>query len=141
MLAVPLLWLVVGVNTAVRVRPVPLIALKVPPVTTTSPEVPSHAKLVSGSSEKEKVMFAVVPTVSVEMSEVMATVGPVVSTMNAALLVTANEPMLQVLPLASLRVAPLNSNALAGMAMPSVSVWPLTMVVVNTKALVPAPDT
>ena len=137
----PLPWLVVGVNTAVRVRPVPLMALKVPPATTTSPEVPSHAKLVSGSSEKVNVMLAVVPTVSEEMSDVMATVGPVVSTMYAALLVTASKPMLLVLPLASLRVAPFNSKALAGMATPSVSVCPLTMVVVKTKALVPEPDT
>lgn len=122
MLAVPLPWLVLGVNTAVRVKPVPLMALKLPPVITTSPDVPSHAKLVFGSSENVKVMVAVVPAVSVEISELMATVGDVVSTMNAALLVTANKPMLLVLPLASLRVAPFNSKALTGMETPSVSV-------------------
>ena len=137
----PLPWFVAGVKTAVRVRPVPLMAPKLPPVTTTSPEVPSHAKLVSGSSEKVNVMLAVVPIVREEISDVIVTVGGVVSTMYAALLLTANKSMLLVLPLASLRVAPFNRSALAGMATPSVSVWPLTMVVVNSKALVPEPDT
>ena len=58
-----------------------------------------------------------------------------------ALLLTAADVMLLVLPLASVSVAPFNVNALAGRATPSVSVWPVTMVVVNTKALVPEPDT
>ena len=58
-----------------------------------------------------------------------------------ALLLTAADVMLLVLPLASLRVAPFNVSALAGRATPSKSVCPLTMVVVNTKALVPEPDT
>ena len=58
-----------------------------------------------------------------------------------ALLLTATDVMLLVLPLVSLRVAPFSVIALAGRATPSVSVWPVTMVVVNTKALVPEPDT
>ena len=58
-----------------------------------------------------------------------------------ALLLTAAVVMLLVLPLASLRVAPFNVSALTGRATPSKSVCPLTMVVVNTKVLVPEPDT
>ena len=61
MLPVPLARLGVGVNTAVRVRPVPLMALKEPPVTDKSPALPSHAKLASGASENVKLMLAVSP--------------------------------------------------------------------------------
>ena len=80
MLAVPLPWLATGVNTAVRVRAVPLMAPKLPPTSTTSPEVPFHAKLVPGSSENVKVMAAVSVEFKVDLSEVMATLGAVVST-------------------------------------------------------------
>ena len=79
MLAVPLAKLAVGVKTALRVRPVPLMASKVPPVTTRSPELPSHAKLVPGSSEKVKVMLAVCPALSAAKLLVMLTVGAKVS--------------------------------------------------------------
>ena len=48
MLAAPLDKLAVGVKTAVRVRPVPLIALKVPPETVRSPVDPFQAKLAPG---------------------------------------------------------------------------------------------
>ena len=48
-----------GVNTAVRVRPVPEMALSVPCVTTTSPVVPFQAKVLPGSSLKVKVILAV----------------------------------------------------------------------------------
>ena len=59
MLAEPLDKLAVGVNVPVRVRPVPLIAPKVPPEIVRSPAVPFQAKLVPGSSEKVNVMAAV----------------------------------------------------------------------------------
>ncbi|MNR24205.1 hypothetical protein D3C85_1412720 [compost metagenome] len=61
MLAVPALVDAVGVNIAVRVRPAPAIAPNVPPVTTTSPVVPSQLKVVLGSSEKVKVIIATSP--------------------------------------------------------------------------------
>ena len=48
-----------GVKTAVRVRPMPLIAPKVPPETAISPAIPSHAMLFPGSSENVNVMTAV----------------------------------------------------------------------------------
>ena len=79
MLPVPLAKLAVGVNTAVRVRPVPLIAPKEPPVTTRSPELPSQAKLVPGFSEKVNVMLAVSPALSAATSLVILTVGAKVS--------------------------------------------------------------
>jgi hypothetical protein len=62
MLALPLAKLAVGVNTAVRVRPVPLMVPKLPPVTTTSPALPFQAKLLPGSSVNVKVMVAVSPS-------------------------------------------------------------------------------
>ncbi len=79
MLAVPLAKLAVGVKTAVRVRPVPLMAPKVPPEATRSPELPSHAKLVLGSSENVKVMLAVCPALSTAKLLAMLTVGAKVS--------------------------------------------------------------
>ena len=79
MLAEPLAKLAVGVNVPVRVGPVPLIALKVPPEIVRSPVVPFLPKLVPGSSEKVKVMFAVSPTFRVATLEVIATVGARVS--------------------------------------------------------------
>ena len=79
MLAELLFWLAVGVKVAVRVRPVPLIAPRVPPETVRSPAVPFHAKLVPGSSEKVNVMVAVSPTFSVVTLDVIATVGASVS--------------------------------------------------------------
>ena len=78
-LAVPF-WLAAGVNMAVRVRPVPLIAPRLPPTITKSPVVPSQAKLVLGSSEKVKVMVVVSLKVKLDLSDVMATLGAVVST-------------------------------------------------------------
>ena len=79
MLALPLAKLAVGVNTAVRVRPVPLMAPKLPPVTTKSPELPSQAKLVLGSSENVKVILAVSPALRVATLLAMLTVGATVS--------------------------------------------------------------
>ena len=80
MLAVPLAKLAVGVKTAVRVRPVPLMAPKLPPETNTSPELPSQAKLLPGSSENVNVMVAVSPIFKFDFEDVTATVGAVVST-------------------------------------------------------------
>jgi hypothetical protein len=59
MLAEPLDKLAVGVKTAVRVRPVPLIAPSAPPEIVRSPTVPFQAKLVPGSSENVNVMVDV----------------------------------------------------------------------------------
>ena len=95
-LAEPLDKFAVGVKTAVRVRPVPLIALKVPPDTFKSPAVPFQAKLVPGSSEKVNVMAAVSPTFRVGMSEVIATVGAIVS-----MVIEGEVPADPVLPAAS----------------------------------------
>ena len=73
--AVPALVLADGVKVAVRVRPEPVMAERVPPVTETSPEVNE----VLGSSEKVKVMVAVSPLFKVEALLVMARVGAWVS--------------------------------------------------------------
>ena len=96
MLAEPLDKLAVGVNDPVRVRPVPLIAPKVPPETVKSPTVPSQAKLVPGSSENVKVIFAVWPIFSVATFEVIATVGASVS-----IVIVGEAPAEPVLPAAS----------------------------------------
>ena len=140
MLALPLARLAVGVNTAVRVRPVPLMAPRVPPVTTTSPVVPSQAKLEPGSSENVKVILAVSPALSVGTLLEMLTVGAVVSTKYLALSAIATEVMVALLPLASLSVALFKLSALMAMATPFESVWPEAMVVLKTNAVVPEPD-
>ena len=77
MFALPRARLIAGVNTAVRVRPEPLMAPRVPPVTTKSPVVPFQAKLELGSSENVKVMLAVSPTLSAARLLVIKTVGDV----------------------------------------------------------------
>ena len=69
----------VGVKVAVRVRPVPLMALKVPPLTTTSPVLPFQTKLLPGSSLKVKVMVAVSPDLTAATLLLMASVGAKVS--------------------------------------------------------------
>jgi hypothetical protein len=79
MLAEPVDKFAVGVKTAVRDKPVPLIAPKEPPETVRSPTVPFQAKLFPGSSENVNVMFAVSPIFRVGKSEVMVTVGASVS--------------------------------------------------------------
>ena len=79
MLALPLARLAVGVKMEVRVRPVPLMALKVPPVTRRSPELPFQAKLVPGFSENVNVMLAVSPALSTATLLAMLTVGAKVS--------------------------------------------------------------
>ena len=64
-----------GVKMAVRVRPEPVMAERVPPVTETSPDVNE----LTGSSEKVKVMEAVSPLFKVDALLVMARVGAWVS--------------------------------------------------------------
>ena len=64
----------VGVNVAVRVRPVPLIALKVPPVVTISLSIKP-----TGASLKVKVIVAVSPALTALALLVMAKVGARVS--------------------------------------------------------------
>ena len=79
-----------AVNVAVRVKP--LLSFKapnVPPATTTSPVVPSQAKVAPGSSLNVKVMV-VVPSktidvvVTPETAAVIVTVGATVSTVTVA---------------------------------------------------------
>ena len=96
MLAVPLDKLAVGVNVPVRVRPVPLIALRVPPEIVRSPADPSQVKLVTGSSENVNVMVADSPTFSVATLDVIATVGASVS-----MVIEGEVPAEPVLPAAS----------------------------------------
>ena len=74
MLALPEARLVVGVKVAVRVRPVPLIALKVPPVVTMS-----VSRKPMGASLNVKVMVAVSPALTALALLVMANVGATVS--------------------------------------------------------------
>ena len=71
----------------------------------------------------------------------MLTLGAVVSTTYSALLATAMDVMALVLPALSFKVAPFKLSAFKAMATPSVSFCPLTTVVLNTKLLVPEPDT
>ena len=96
MLALPLAKFAVGVNTAVRVRPVPLIAPSVPPVTVMSPAVPSHTKLLPGFSENVKVILAVSPALSVVTLLVIMTLGAKVS-----MLIEGEVPAAPLLPAAS----------------------------------------
>ena len=95
-LAVPLAKLGIGVKVQVLVRPVPLMALSVPPETARSPAVPFQIKLLPGSSEKVNVMAAVSPDLSVDTSEVIVTVGA-----NVSMLIAGVEPAAPLLPAAS----------------------------------------
>ena len=83
--AVPALVLAAGVKVAVRVRPEPVMAERVPPVTATSPVVPSQEKELLGSSEKVKVMVAVSDALRVDWEAVIASVGAMVSVAAAVL--------------------------------------------------------
>ena len=78
----------VGVKVAVRVSPVPLMALRVPPVTTTSPLVPSQANPV-GSSLNVNVMTAVWPVFNALWLLVMVTVGASASMVNEVIAAAA----------------------------------------------------
>ena len=75
--AVPLLP-AVGVKVAVRVRPLPEMAERVPPETLTSPLLPSQTKLLPGSREKEKVMVALSPTLRLAVLLLIETLAAVV---------------------------------------------------------------
>ena len=141
MLAFPLAQLALGVKTAVRVRPVPVSALKVPPVTMTSPTLPSHAKLLPVSSDNVNEMLVVSPAFNSRMSEVMTTVGMVVSTKYSGLAITAGLLMAQALPAASDKMAPLRVKALRGSDTPSSSLRPAAMLAEKTQFCVPEPDT
>ena len=96
MLAEPLDKLAVGVKTAVRIRPVPLTAPKMPPETVRSPFDPFQAKLAPGSSENVKVIVAVWPIFSAATFEVIATVGASVS-----MVIDGDKPVEPVFPAAS----------------------------------------
>jgi hypothetical protein len=80
MLAVPVDKLDVGVKVPDLVRPDPLRALSVPPVTTKSPAVPFQVKLEPGSSEKVNVITALSSDFKLEVSVVIETAGSKVST-------------------------------------------------------------
>jgi hypothetical protein len=75
MLALPLVKLAEGVNTALRVRPVPLMALRVPLSKLISPRLPFQEKLLPGSSEKVNVISAVWPFRSAAVLDPMLTLG------------------------------------------------------------------
>ena len=75
----PALVFGVGVKMAVRVRPEPVMAERVPPVTERSPVAPSQEKELPGSSEKVKVMVAVSVALRVDWEAVIASVGAMVS--------------------------------------------------------------
>ena len=133
---------ILGVKMAVRVRgfPVVLRAPKLPPLTTKSPVLPFQTNELPGSSLKVKVKVAVCEEFKVAVSDVIATVGRVVSTKYFVLSSTAAEVMLALLPLASLSVAPFKLSALLAMATPLLSFCITTTVVVNINALVPEPE-
>ena len=96
MLALPEARLAVGVKVAVRVKPEPLMAPNVPPLTTTSPVLPFQVNVELGSSLKVKVMVAVSPILSALTLLVMASVGASVS-----MLMLGEVPAPPVLPAAS----------------------------------------
>ena len=75
MLALPLAKLAVGVNTALRTRPVPLMALREPLSKPISPTLPFQEKLIPGSSEKVNVISAVWPIRSDAVFDAMITLG------------------------------------------------------------------
>ena len=71
----------------------------------------------------------------------MVSVGEVVSTKYWGLLTMVMELVVALLPDASSSVELFKLRALAAMATPSESVWPLAMEAVKTKALEPEPET
>ena len=85
-------------------------------------------------------MLAVSPAFNTLMSEVITTVGTVVSTKNSGLERTTALVMTQALLAASDKMAPLSVKALSGNDTPSVSLRPATMVAVKIQVLVPVPD-
>ena len=83
--AVPVARLGVGVKTAVRLRSVPLSALRLPPVVKMSAKV----KLLPGSSLKLKLISAVSPTLTAGVLLVIASVGTSVSIVMAGAVAAA----------------------------------------------------
>ena len=120
--AVPAFKLGVGVNTAVRVTPVPEMALKVPLLSVTSPVVPFHSNVLPGSSLKVKVMSAVSPTLSWPTLDVMLKNGAVVSTVKLLLAAVAGTLIVVVLVRGSFKVLPFKDSESAFKAMPLASV-------------------
>ena len=76
--AVPPL-LAVGVNVAVRVRPEPSMAERVPPTSVRSPAVPSQEKEVPGSSVNVKVIVVLSPAFRTLAALLIKRLGEVVS--------------------------------------------------------------
>ena len=85
MLAVPAARLSVGVKVALRVRPVPPIALKTPPESVMSLET----KLVPGSSLKPKVMRTVSPFLTAALLLEISSVGAMVSSLTTGVVPAA----------------------------------------------------
>ena len=98
MLAAPLFVLAVGVKVAVRVAPLPEMALRVPPLTCTSPTLPSQVNVAPGSSLKVNVIVAVSPALSAALLLVIASVGAVRSSVmpSPALSVLTRPPLADV---------------------------------------------
>ena len=78
----------VGVKVAVRLKPLPLTAPSVPPVTLMSPVLPSQSKP-TGSSVKVKVMLAVCPLPKSGLSLLMVMVGASVSMLRIGVVAAA----------------------------------------------------
>ena len=114
MLALPVIP-AVGVKVALRVKPVPLMAPKLPPLTSTLPCRPSQAKLAPGSSVKVKVTTVLWPMPSLSTAEVIARLGANVST------VIVRVPARPRLPAASVALA-LSVSPPSAMAVRSVGV-------------------
>ena len=89
----------VGVKVAVRVKPVPLMAPKLPPRTCTSPCRPSQTKLVPGSLVKVNVTAVVWPMRTLSSCAEITTLGASVSTLMVRV------PATPMLPAASVAVA------------------------------------
>ena len=96
MVETPLAKFAVGVKTAERVRPVPLMAPSVPPFTVMSPTDPFQAKVLLGSSENVNVMLAVSPAISVVTLLAILTDGA-----NVSMLIEGEVPAAPLLSAAS----------------------------------------
>ena len=81
MLALEAMVFAEGLNVAVRVSPVPLMAVKVPDAKVTSPEVPFHVNELPGSSENVNVTKLVSVFDNKTSLMVILTDGAVVSTL------------------------------------------------------------
>ena len=93
------------------------MAPKVPPLTTTSPVLLSQVKVVPGSSLKVKVMVAVWPAKSCDLSLLMVSVGATVSM--AWLLKLAKLVLTTALPKLSAKPVPTTLSATLPLARPA----------------------